>query len=92
MGVFAEILCFQLPQRFFNVFVAQLSDSVSASDEHTLDASCSIFTLFYWSTFAQCLHAFSFGLFHLIAMRVIFQNFSAGQQGRGQALYSTMWG
>jgi MFS family permease len=27
-----------------------------------------------------------------IAMRVIFQNFSAGQQGRGQALYSTMWG
>ena len=25
-------------------------------------------------------------------MRVIFQNFSAGQQGRGQALYSTMWG
>ena len=23
---------------------------------------------------------------------MIFQNFSAGQQGRGQALYSTMWG
>lgn len=40
----------------------------------------------------QCLHAFSFGLFHLIAMKVIFQNFSAEQQGRGQALYSTMWG
>lgn len=42
--------------------------------------------------FAQSIHAFSFGLFHIIAMRVIFQNFSAGQQGRGQALYSTMWG
>ena len=41
---------------------------------------------------AQSIHAFSFGLFHLIAMRIIFQNFSAGQQGRGQALYSTMWG
>lgn len=41
---------------------------------------------------AQLIHAFSFGLFHLIAMRVIFQNFSAQQQGRGQALYSTMWG
>jgi PPP family 3-phenylpropionic acid transporter len=41
---------------------------------------------------AQSIHAFSFGLFHMIAMRVIFQNFSAGQQGRGQALYSTMWG
>ncbi|MEQ1260617.1 MFS transporter, partial [Acinetobacter pittii] len=47
---------------------------------------------FIGQLFAQCLHAFSFGLFHLIAMRVIFQNFSAGQQGRGQALYSTMWG
>lgn len=42
--------------------------------------------------FAQTIHALSFGLFHMIAMRVIFQNFSAAQQGRGQALYSTMWG
>lgn len=41
---------------------------------------------------AQMIHAFSFGLFHMIAMRVIFQNFSMGQQGRGQAIYSTMWG
>ena len=41
---------------------------------------------------AQTIHAFSFGLFHMIAMRIIFQNFSVGQQGRGQALYSTMWG
>ena len=44
------------------------------------------------TVFAQTIHALSFGLFHMIAMRVIFQNFSAGQQGRGQALYSTMWG
>ncbi|MGE8539952.1 MAG: MFS transporter [Acinetobacter sp.] len=42
--------------------------------------------------FAQTIHAFSFGLFHMIAMRIVFDNFSAGQQGRGQALYSTMWG
>ena len=41
---------------------------------------------------SQTLHAFSFGLFHVLAMRIIFQNFSLGQQGRGQALYSTMWG
>jgi len=47
---------------------------------------------FIGQLFAQCLHAFSFGLFHLIAMRLIFQNFSIGQQGRGQAFYSTMWG
>ena len=42
--------------------------------------------------FAQTIHAFSFGLFHMIAMRIIFENFMSGQQGRGQALYSTMWG
>lgn len=47
---------------------------------------------FYMQFLSQTLHAFSFGLFHIIAMRIIFQNFSAGQQGRGQALYSTMWG
>lgn len=47
---------------------------------------------FYWQLGAQLIHAFSFGLFHLIAMQVIFQNFSQAQQGRGQALYSTMWG
>ncbi|WP_180069286.1 MFS transporter [Acinetobacter sp. YH16038] len=49
-------------------------------------------SLFLEQFFAQTIHALSFGLFHMIAMRVIFQNFSAGQQGRGQALYSTMWG
>ena len=41
---------------------------------------------------AQCGHAFSFGLFHLIAMRLIVSYFSPEQQGRGQALYSMMWG
>lgn len=41
---------------------------------------------------SQSLHAFSFGLFHMVAMRIIFSNFSVGQQGRAQALYSTMWG
>lgn len=42
--------------------------------------------------FSQSLHAFSFGLFHMIAMRILFNHFNAGQQGRAQALYSTMWG
>ncbi|MFT4021900.1 MAG: MFS transporter [Acinetobacter sp.] len=40
----------------------------------------------------QTIHAFSFALFHVIAMKVIFQNFQADLQGRGQAIYSTMWG
>lgn len=46
----------------------------------------------YIQILAQSCHAFSFGLFHLIAMRIIFHHFSAGQQGRAQALYSTVWG
>jgi MFS family permease len=54
--------------------------------------SWGVLKFFLEQLLAQCLHAFSFGLFHLIAMKVIFQNFSAEQQGRGQALYSTMWG
>lgn len=41
---------------------------------------------------SQCLHALSFGLFHLIAMRMIFSYFKLTQQGRAQAFYSTMWG
>ena len=45
-----------------------------------------------WQFSAQIIHAFSFGLFHLIAMRVIFEYFTAQQQGRAQAIYSTMWG
>jgi MFS transporter, PPP family, 3-phenylpropionic acid transporter len=49
-------------------------------------------TQFILQVFAQSLHAFSFGLFHMVAMRVIFKYFSQGQQGRGQAVYSTMWG
>ena len=47
---------------------------------------------FSMQLFSQSLHAFSFGLFHMIAMRIIFNHFSAEQQGRAQALYSTMWG
>ncbi|MDS7935380.1 MFS transporter [Acinetobacter sp. V91_7] len=93
MGVCAEIFMFSIAPKIFQRF-----------SWHSLVIVCLLVTSIRWmlvalfshyfvgQLFAQCLHAFSFGLFHLIAMRVIFQNFSAGQQGRGQALYSTMWG
>lgn len=93
MGVFAEIFMFSIAAKVFQHFSWRI-----------LIIACLILTSIRWmlvavfshyfigQLFAQCLHAFSFGLFHLTAMRVIFQNFSAGQQGRGQALYSTMWG
>ncbi|WP_446090168.1 MFS transporter [Acinetobacter sp. 1124_18A] len=93
VGVFAEIFMFSIAPKIFQCF-----------SWRSLVVVCLLVTSIRWmlvglfshyfvgQIFAQCLHAFSFGLFHLIAMRVIFQNFSAGQQGRGQALYSTMWG
>ncbi|MCY6411140.1 MFS transporter [Acinetobacter sp. VNH17] len=93
-GVIAEIVMFAVAQKVFFIRFSW----------RTLVTVCLILTSLRWllvgilnthfvgQLLAQCLHAFSFGLFHLIAMKVIFQNFSAEQQGRGQALYSTMWG
>ncbi|HQZ58957.1 MAG TPA: MFS transporter, partial [Acinetobacter sp.] len=93
-GVLAEIVMFAVAQKLF----------FTRFSWRTLVILCVVLTSLRWylvgilntnfigQLFAQCLHAFSFGLFHLIAMKVIFQNFSAEQQGRGQALYSTMWG
>jgi len=39
---------------------------------------------------AQILHAFSFGTFHLAAIAWVHQHFIAKNQGRGQALYSSV--
>lgn len=93
VGVIAEIIMFANAHVLFKRYSLR-----------TLVSICLIITSLRWlisgyfaNNFlgqfsAQIMHAFSFGLFHLIAMRVIFKNFSAEQQGRGQALYSTMWG
>lgn len=45
-----------------------------------------------WQWLAQTLHAFSFALFHVIAMRLIFSQFMPEQQGRAQAGYVMVWG
>lgn len=93
MGVFAEIFMFSIAAKVFQHFSWRILVIVCLILTSIRWMMVAIFShYFVVQIFAQCLHAFSFGLFHLIAMRVIFQNFSAGQQGRGQALYSTMWG
>lgn len=93
LGVVAEIIMFAYAYWFFRRF-----------SWHQLILFCLLLTSLRWfivglfptivllQVVAQSLHAFSFALFHLLAMRVIVQNFSPEQQGRGQALYSTMWG
>ena len=40
----------------------------------------------------QLLHAFSFAVFHALAMQFIFREFEPQQQGQGQAFYSALWG
>ncbi|WP_252059297.1 MFS transporter [Acinetobacter sp. AHP123] len=93
MGVFAEIFMFSIASKIFQRFSWRILVVVCLLVTSIRWMLVALFShYFVGQLFAQCLHAFSFGLFHLIAMRVIFQNFSAGQQGRGQALYSTMWG
>jgi PPP family 3-phenylpropionic acid transporter len=39
---------------------------------------------------AQILHAFSFGVYHVVAIHLIHQFFTGPHQGRGQALYSSV--
>ena len=40
--------------------------------------------------FAQTLHAFSFGMYHAVAIYLIHRFFTGPHQGRGQALYSSL--
>lgn len=93
LGVVAEIIMFAYAHLFFKRFSMT-----------QLIALCLIMTALRWcivglfpsfgiiQAFAQCIHAFSFGLFHLIAMKMIAHYFQAEQQGRAQAIYSTIWG
>ncbi|MEB3754194.1 MFS transporter [Acinetobacter sp. MD2(2019)] len=92
-GVIAEIIMFAYASKVMQRFTWR-----------QLVSCCLILTALRWflvGTFpqllvlqfmAQAIHAFSFGLFHFMAMRLISQSFSAQQQGRGQAVYSTIWG
>lgn len=92
-GVIAEIVMFSRARHLIRRF-----------SQSQLIALCLLLTAIRWAVVglfpqhlavqfaAQCLHAFSFGLFHVLAMRILMLEFSPEQQGRAQALYSTMWG
>jgi len=47
-------------------------------------------TLTWVMVFAQLLHAATFGLYHVAAIRLIHQLFQGQHQGKGQALYSSL--
>ncbi|WP_151980712.1 MFS transporter [Acinetobacter guerrae] len=93
VGVIAEIIMFACAHLFLSRYGLKKLVSLCLIMTSIRWMITGVFASSFIAQFAaQTIHAFSFGLFHLIAMRMIFQNFSAGQQGRGQALYSTMWG
>ncbi|WP_111885489.1 MFS transporter [Acinetobacter sp. CFCC 11171] len=93
VGVIAEIIMFAYANVFFNRYSWRNLVLICLGLTGMRWLIVGLYpTVFITQFAAQTIHAFSFGLFHLIAMRIIFQNFTASQQGRGQALYSTMWG
>lgn len=93
VGVIAEIIMFAYATFFLKHFSWRSLISLCLCMTGIRFVIVGVFPeIFIMQFISQTLHAFSFGLFHVLAMRIIFQNFSLGQQGRGQALYSTMWG
>ncbi len=59
MGVCAEIFMFSIAPKIFQRFSwRSFGDCMFTSDEHTLDVSCTIFTLFCWSTFCTVFACF----------------------------------
>ena len=93
VGVVAEIIMFAVAHHLFKYFNWRVLINICLLLTALRWVVVGMFPNdFFWQFAAQSIHAFSFGLFHLIAMRVIFQNFTQQQQGRAQALYSTMWG
>ena len=93
VGVIAEIIMFAFANLFLQRFSWRLLVSICLIMTSLRWFAVGLFPHSFTLQFlAQTIHAFSFGLFHMIAMRIIFENFMLTQQGRGQALYSTMWG
>lgn len=92
-GVLAEVLAFTQTHRLLKRW-----------SESQLITCCLLMAALRWWVIAwyidqpwllwtvQSFHAFSFAVFHAVAMQFIFRQFSVGQQGQGQALYSALWG
>ena len=93
LGVLAEVIAFTQTHRLLAKF-----------SELQLIMACLLLAALRWWVIAlavnvpwllwtvQTLHAFSFAVFHAVAMQFIFREFDAGQQGQGQAVYSALWG
>ncbi len=93
LGVLAEVIAFTQSHRLLQKF-----------NEYQLVLACLLLASLRWLVIAfavdtpallwlvQVLHAFSFAIFHTAAMSFVYREFSQGQQGQGQAIYSALWG
>lgn len=91
LGVIAEVLVFMFMHRLVprfglrNIFLASLLCAA---------LRWALIGLYVDSLpimiFAQTLHAASFGIYHAVSIQLIHQYFTGRNQGRGQALYSSL--
>ena len=90
LGVIAEVIIFLLVPRWLPRFGVQWLLQVTL----LVTALRWLLTALYAESlgillFAQCLHGFSFGLYHALAITIVHQFFTGTLQGRGQALLSS---
>jgi PPP family 3-phenylpropionic acid transporter len=91
LGVIAEVIVFMLMHRLLPRFGARrLMLAVMALTTLRWLLISGFAANLGILLFAQTLHAFSFGVYHAVAIHLIHLYFTGAHQGRGQALYSSL--
>jgi PPP family 3-phenylpropionic acid transporter len=90
LGVCAEIVMFMLVSHLLRLFSLRrlLLVSLALTTWRWLIIAYQIDQL-AWAIWAQCLHAASFGIAHVVAIQLLYQYFGEQHQGKGQALYAS---
>jgi PPP family 3-phenylpropionic acid transporter len=90
LGVCAEIVMFMLVSHLLRLFSLRrlLLVSLALTTWRWLIIAYQVDQL-AWAIWAQCLHAASFGIAHVVAIQLLYQYFGEQHQGKGQALYAS---
>lgn len=91
LGVVAEIVLFLFMQRLIMLFGLRklLILSLLMAGLRWFLLACFVDNIVLLS-FAQCLHAGTFGIYHAAAIQYVHSYFTGNLQGRGQGLYSSV--
>jgi PPP family 3-phenylpropionic acid transporter len=91
LGVLAEVVLFWYMHRIMPHFGLRFMILLSLFATSLRWLLLAWFVDVLWIVlFAQCLHAFSFGSFHAVAIELVRRFFTVKHAGRGQALYSSL--